>query len=448
MKQFSRLSAQEKIKVLQELETSKWLDTPYLSQIDSESLQTLLQRKPEGFITLITGKYEYARQLALHKSIITSVLAKKPSYIEYIPMEYMSERLIQVAQSAIDALSSETEKNIVQPIVDRAKEMLHAHLHATTQDYNELKDMSMNTNDTYTTPQPTDSDQDNMNQSVEVLEEPEKESDQEEILDASSKDNSNEQKTPQPIDESKETVKEVMSPKDTKSLSQSEDNIISTGSVVTSSSVTTTIQEVMDQAYLEKLQKELEKMISIHVERLEEHLLHTVDTQIQHIETNLLAERQTLQILQDTLSSPTQALLKGFEEEIHHTHTLLQEANTALLDQVNTTKSITEQYVTAIDQPTHQFLEQVESKIQREYSEHFKRHSEHVEHELNQIKEAVKTTAQNAIKAMETEHRNHEQVLSNNTNFFEKKALLQNITFITVFANLFFFLLIFIMLLK
>ena len=110
----------EVIKNLQELDPSKWLDSPYLRQVDEESLLTLLQRKPDGFKTLLNSSYSFIRDIVLRRDILITILKIKPHYIKLIPVKHLSERLFSIVNQAIEKDTDELSKKLLIDEIGRA----------------------------------------------------------------------------------------------------------------------------------------------------------------------------------------------------------------------------------------------------------------------------------------------------------------------------------------
>ena len=127
----------EVIKNLQELDPSKWLDSPYLRQADEESLLTLLQRKPEGFKTLLNSSYSFIRDIVLRRDILITILKIRPHYIKLIPVKHLSERLFSIVNQAIEKDTDELSKKLLIDALSVAKQELLDYKDAQTMEIKE-----------------------------------------------------------------------------------------------------------------------------------------------------------------------------------------------------------------------------------------------------------------------------------------------------------------------
>ena len=145
----------EVIKNLQELDPSKWLDSPYLRQADEESLLTLLQRKPEGFKTLLNSSYSFIRDIVLRRDILITILKIRPHYIKLIPVKHLSERLFSIVNQAIEKDTDELSKKLLIDALDVAKQELSDYKDAQTMEIKENTSPSSSTQQDIKTPSDT-----------------------------------------------------------------------------------------------------------------------------------------------------------------------------------------------------------------------------------------------------------------------------------------------------
>lgn len=239
----------EVIKNLQELDPSKWLDSPYLRQADEESLLTLLQRKPEGFKTLLNSSYSFIRDIVLRRDILITILKIRPHYIKLIPVKHLSERLFSIVNQAIEKDTDELSKKLLIDALAVAKQELLDYKDAQTMEIKE------NTSPSSSTPQDTKTPSDtgdeilpnNTSSPSDEAEKPNDESTEPEV---------NKESIEEPKELIKKPVVEIESETESVSTKESNDDNNSTDN-----SLDPTIQKAFMNASLGDFTKSLEQKI-------------------------------------------------------------------------------------------------------------------------------------------------------------------------------------------
>lgn len=429
----------EVIKNLQELDPSKWLDSPYLRQADEESLMTLLQRKPEGFKTLLNSSYSFIRDIVLRRDILITILKIRPHYIKLIPVKYLSERLFSIVNQAIEKDTDELSKKLLIDALAVAKQELLDYKDAQTMEIKE------NTSPSSSTPQDTKAPSDtgdetlpdNNPSSSDELEKPNEVSIEPEV---------NEESTEEHTEPIKEPVVEIESETESVSTKENNDNNNSTDS----SSLDPAIQKAFMDASLGDFTKSLEqKIIAIVTDnnvKTNQEIKEFVTQHITQLSNNLTAQQQTLELLQQTLNEPSKALINRFTEESEKVSVRINDIHTILENQYNEAKALSTNFSTLLEKPTQDFYNSLETQIinkmnscindesgmQLQVEEIKKKSIESIENS----NQAVKDTANNLIDALTARYNQQKEIIEKANNFFDKKGLIQNITIIAVFVNL------------
>lgn len=429
----------EVIKNLQELDPSKWLDSPYLRQADEESLLTLLQRKPEGFKTLLNSSYSFIRDIVLRRDILITILKIRPHYIKLIPAKHLSERLFSIVNQAIEKDTDELSKKLLIDALAVAKQELLDYKDAQTMEIKE------NTSPSSSTPQDTKAPSDtgdetlpdNNPSSSDELEKPNEVSIEPEVNEES-------------IEEHKEPIKEpiVEIESETESVSTKENN--DNNNSTDNSSLDPTIQKAFMDASLGDFTKSLEqKIIAIVTDnnvKTNQDIKELVTQHITQLSNNLTAQQQTLDLLQQTLNEPSKALINSFTEESEKVSVRINDIHTILENQYNEAKALSTNFSTLLEKPTQDFYNSLETQIinkmnscindesgmQLQVEEIKKKSIESIENS----NQAVKDTANNLIDALTARYNQQKEIIEKANNFFDKKGLIQNITIIAVFVNL------------
>lgn len=429
----------EVIKNLQELDPSKWLDSPYLRQADEESLLTLLQRKPEGFKTLLNSSYSFIRDIVLRRDILITILKIRPHYIKLIPAKHLSERLFSIVNQAIEKDTDELSKKLLIDALAVAKQELLDYKDAQTMEIKE------NTSPSSSTPQDTKTPSDTGDETLpnnppspsDEVETPNDESPEPEV---------NKESIEEPEELIKEPVVEIESETESVSTKENNDNNNSTDN----SSLDPAIQKAFMAASLGDFTKSLEqKIITIVADnnvKTNQEIKELVTQHITQLSNNLTAQQQTLELLQQTLNEPSKALINRFTEESEKVSVRINDIHTILENQYNEAKALSTNFSTLLEKPTQDFYNSLETQIinkmnscindesgmQLQVEEIKKKSIESIEKST----QVVKDTTNNLIDALTTRYNQQKEIIEKANNFFDKKGLIQNITIIAVFVNL------------
>lgn len=429
----------EVIKNLQELDPSKWLDSPYLRQADEESLLTLLQRKPDGFKTLLNSSYSFIRDIVLRRDILITILKIRPHYIKLIPVKHLSERLFSIVNQAIEKDTDELSKKLLIDALAVAKQELLDYKDAQTMEIKE------NTSPSSSTPQDTKTPSDTGDETLpnnppspsDEVETPNDESPEPEV---------NKESIEEPEELIKEPVVEIESETESVSTKENNDNNNSTDT----SSLDPAIQKAFMAASLGDFTKSLEqKIIAIVADnnvKTNQEIKELVTQHITQLSNNLTAQQQTLGLLQQTLNEPSKALINRFTEESEKVSVRINDIHTILENQYNEAKALSTNFSTLLEKPTQDFYNSLETQIinkmnscindesgmQLQVEEIKKKSIESIEKST----QVVKDTTNNLIDALTTRYNQQKEIIEKANNFFDKKGLIQNITIIAVFVNL------------
>lgn len=369
----------EVIKNLQELDPSKWLDSPYLRQADEESLLTLLQRKPEGFKTLLNSSYSFIRDIVLRRDILITILKIRPHYIKLIPVKHLSERLFSIVNQAIEKDTDELSKKLLIDALAVAKQELLDYKDAQTMEIKE------NTSPSSSTPQDTKTPSDtgdeilpnNTSSPSDEAEKPNDESTEPEI---------NKESIEEPKELIKEPVVEI----------ESETESVSTKITQLSNNLTA------QQQTLELLQQTLNEPSKALINRFTEES-EKVSVCINDIHTILENQYNEAKALSTNFSTllekPTQDFYNSLETQV------INKMNSCIND---------------------------ESGMQLQVEEIKKKSIGSIEKST----QVVIDTTNNLIDALTTRYNQQKKIIEEANNFFDKKGLIQNITIIAVFVNL------------
>jgi hypothetical protein len=434
----------EVIKNLQELDPSKWLDSPYLRQADEESLLTLLQRKPEGFKTLLNSSYSFIRDIVLRRDILITILKIRPHYIKLIPVKQLSERLFSIVNQAIEKDTDELSKKLLIDALDVAKQELSDYKDAQTMEIKENTSPSSSTQQDIKTPSDTGDETlpDTPTSPSDELEKPKEVSTEPKV---------NEESTEKP----KEPIVEIETEKESISTKENNNNDID------NPSLDPIIQKVFMDASLGDFTKSLEqKIIAIVTDnnvKTNQEIKELVTQHITQLSNNLTAQQQTLELLQQTLNEPSKALINRFSEESEKVSIRISEINTLLENQYNQAKELSTNFSIVLEKPTQDLYDSLEKEIIHQINNCIINESG-IQLQVEEIKnksiesiensnQAVKDTANNLINALTTRYNQQKEIIEKANNFFDKKGLIQNITIIAVFVNLLLLFFIFITLL-
>lgn len=434
----------EVIKNLQELDPSKWLDSPYLRQADEESLLTLLQRKPEGFKTLLNSSYSFIRDIVLRRDILITILKIRPHYIKLIPVKHLSERLFSIVNQAIEKDTDELSKKLLIDALDVAKQELSDYKDAQTMEIKENTSSSSSTQQDIKTPSDTGDETlpDTPTSPSDELEKPKEVSTEPKV---------NEESTEKP----KEPIVEIETEKESISTKENNNNDID------NPSLDPIIQKVFMDASLGDFTKSLEqKIIAIVTDnnvKTNQEIKELVTQHITQLSNNLTAQQQTLELLQQTLNEPSKALINRFSEESEKVSIRISEINTLLENQYNQAKELSTNFSIVLEKPTQDLYDSLEKEIIHQINNCIINESG-IQLQVEEIKnksiesiensnQAVKDTANNLIDALTTRYNQQKEIIEKANNFFDKKGLIQNITIIAVFVNLLLLFFIFITLL-
>lgn len=422
----------EVIKNLQELDPSKWLDSPYLRQADEESLLTLLQRKPEGFKTLLNSSYSFIRDIVLRRDILITILKIRPHYIKLIPVKHLSERLFSIVNQAIEKDTDELSKKLLIDALAVAKQELL--------DYKDAQKMEIKENTS-----PSSSAQQDIKIPSDTGDErrprrpnpPPSPSD-----DVPTEDEVNKESTEEP----KEPVDEIESETESVSTKESNDENNSTDS----SSLDPTIQKAFMDASLGDFTKSLEqKIIAIVTDnnvKTNQEIKELVTQHITQLSNNLTAQQQTLELLQQTLNEPSKALINRFTEESEKVTARVSDIQSILENQYNEAKTLSTNFSTLLEKPTQDFYNSLETQVINKMNSCINDESG-MQLQVEEIKkksigsiekstQVVVDTTNNLIDALTTRYNQQKKIIEEANNFFDKKGLIQNITIIAVFVNL------------
>ena len=425
----------EVIKNLQELDPSKWLDSPYLRQADEESLLTLLQRKPEGFKTLLNSSYSFIRDIVLRRDILITILKIRPHYIKLIPVKHLSERLFSIVNQAIEKDTDELSKKLLIDALSVAKQELLDYKDAQTMEIKENISPSSSNQQDIKTPSDT-GDERIPNPPLSPS------ADAEKPDDVPTEDEVNKEST----EESKEPVDEIESDIESVSTKESNDENSSTDT----SSLDPTIQKAFMDASLSDFTKSLEqKIIAIVTDnnvKTNQEIKELVTQHITQLSNNLKAQQQTLDLLQQTLNEPSKALINRFTEESEKVTVRISDIQSILENQYNEAKTLSTNFSTLLEKPTQDFYNSLETQIINKMNSCINDESG-MQLQVQEIKnksiesiekstQVVKDTTNNLINALTTRYNQQKEIIEKSNNFFDKKGLIQNITIIAVFVNL------------
>lgn len=429
----------EVIKNLQELDPSKWLDSPYLRQADEESLLTLLQRKPEGFKTLLNSSYSFIRDIVLRRDILITILKIRPHYIKLIPVKHLSERLFSIVNQTIEKDTDELSKKLLIDALSVAKQELLDYKDAQTMEIKENISPSSSAQQDIKTPSDT-GDERIPNPP------PSPSTDAEQPDDVSTEDEVNKESTEEPKEPIKEPVDEIESDIESVSTKESNDENNSTES----SSIDPTIQKAFMDASLGDFTKSLEqKIIAIVTDnnvKTNQEIKELVTQHITQLSNNLTAQQQTLELLQQTLNEPSKALINRFTEESEKVTVRISDIQSILENQYNEAKTLSTNFSTLLEKPTQDFYNSLETQVINKMNSCINDESG-MQLQVEEIKkksigsiekstQVVVDTTNNLIDALTTRYNQQKEIIEKSNNFFDKKGLIQNITIIAVFVNL------------
>lgn len=429
----------EVIKNLQELDPSKWLDSPYLRQADEESLLTLLQRKPEGFKTLLNSSYSFIRDIVLRRDILITILKIRPHYIKLIPVKHLSERLFSIVNQAIEKDTDELSKKLLIDALAVAKQELLDYKDAQTMEIKENTSPSSSTQQDIPTPSDTGDETlpNNTPSPSDEVETPSDESPEPEV---------NKESIEEPEELIKEPVVEIESETESVSTKENNDNNNSTDN----SSLDPIIQKAFMDASLGDFTKSLEqKIIAIVTDnnvKTNQEIKELVTQHITQLSNNLTAQQQTLELLQQTLNEPSKALINRFTEESEKVSVRINDIHTILENQYNEAKALSTNFSTLLEKPTQDFYNSLETQIINKMNSCINDESG-MQLQVEEIKkksigsiekstQVVVDTTNNLIDALTTRYNQQKKIIEEANNFFDKKGLIQNITIIAVFVNL------------
>lgn len=428
----------EVIKNLQELDPSKWLDSPYLRQADEESLLTLLQRKPEGFKTLLNSSYSFIRDIVLRRDILITILKIRPHYIKLIPVKHLSERLFSIVNQAIEKDTDELSKKLLIDALSVAKQELLDYKDAQTMEIKENISPSSSAQQDIKTPSDTGDET--------LTDTPFSPSDELEKPNEVSTDEVNEESSEEHTEPIKEPVVEIESETESVSTKESNDENNSTDS----SSLDPIIQKAFMDASLGDFTKSLEqKIIAIVTDnniKTNQDIKELVTQHITQLSNNLTAQQQTLELLQQTLNEPSKALINRFTEETEKVSVRINDIHTILENQYNEAKALSTNFSTLLEKPTQDFYNSLETQIINKMNSCINDESG-MQLQVEEIKkksigsiekstQVVVDTTNNLIDALTTRYNQQKKIIEEANNFFDKKGLIQNITIIAVFVNL------------
>lgn len=440
----------EVIKHLQELDPSKWLDSPYLRQADEESLLTLLQRKPDGFKTLLNSSYSFIRDIVLRRDILITILKIRPHYIKLIPVKHLSERLFSIVNQAIEKDTDELSKKLLIDALSVAKQELL--------DYKDAQTMEIKENIS-----PSSSAQQDIKTSSDTGDEripnppPSPSDDAEKTDDVPTEAEVIKESTEEPKELIKEPVDEIESETESVSTKETNDENNSTDS----SSLDPTIQKAFINASLGDFTKSLEqKIIAIVTDnnvKTNQEIKVLVTQHITQLSNNLKAQQQTLDLLQQTLNEPSKALINRFTEESEKVTVCISDIQSILENQYNEAKALSTNFSTLLEKPTQDFYNSLETQVINKMNSCINDESG-MQLQVEEIKkksigsiekstQVVVDTTNNLIDALTTRYNQQKKIIEEANNFFDKKGLIQNITIIAVFVNLLLLFFIFITLL-
>lgn len=429
----------EVIKHLQELDPSKWLDSPYLRQADEESLLTLLQRKPDGFKTLLNSSYSFIRDIVLRRDILITILKIRPHYIKLIPVKHLSERLFSIVNQAIEKDTDELSKKLLIDALSVAKQELLDYKDAQTMEIKENISPSSSAQQDIKTPSDTGDER--------IPNPPPSPSDDaEKTDDVPTEAEVIKESTEEPKELIKEPVDEIESETESVSTKETNDENNSTDS----SSLDPTIQKAFMNASLGDFTKSLEqKIIAIVTDnnvKTNQEIKELVTQHITQLSNNLKAQQQTLDLLQQTLNEPSKALINRFTEESEKVTVRISDIQSILENQYNEAKTLSTNFSTLLEKPTQDLYNSLETQIISNMNSCINDESG-IQLQVQEIKnksiesiekstQVVKDTTNNLIDALTTRYNQQKEIIEKSNNFFDKKGLIQNITIIAVFVNL------------
>lgn len=494
-----RPNPSEIIAELQSVDPSSWLSNPHLRVIDNEALKTLLHKHPDGFKILMESNLAMFRERVLGKDFLEIVLPLRPQFIELVPLDRVSDKLINKIEKAIDSLKDDFEKKELTTILNTIKTQLDDYrtgnkpMDDIKENITEHKPDEANKEQKKDTegatpeaPSTTSTSDSNAQQSETKPEDDQPINSEDKDSTESTKETDEQKNVEEPQQQQSEDNHQSISdqrevdqlpasePAITQAKEQGEENNLKEtqelpkdepSTVVTPpSAVTITvtgenaldpkIQKALMEAYKAQLTKATSDSLNDINQKYDEAFKRNTEiqanilSQINVLATNLEAHQTALKLIQDSLNDPTQALLNGFKKEIDETQKSLDDINKALKKHLEDTNKLVNSYTEVLTKPSEEFFNKlakdVVDKCKTEHSEYAKK----AEEELKKVEKVVKETAQNAINAMATEHTNHQKVLADVNGFFDNKKIYQNAAIVAVFANVFLLLIVLVLLAK
>ena len=171
-----------------------------------------------------------------------------------------------------------------------------------------------------------------------------------------------------------------------------------------------------------------------------------VTQHITQLSNNLIAQQQTLELLQQTLNEPSKALINRFTEESEKVSVRINDIHTILENQYNEAKALSTNFSTLLEKPTQDFYNSLETQVINKMNSCINDESG-MQLQVEEIKkksigsiekstQVVVDTTNNLIDALTTRYNQQKKIIEEANNFFDKKGLIQNITIIAVFVNL------------
>lgn len=414
-----------------------------ISESCSEAIVSLVEANSAFFKVLVNSKYtnkDKVLDVLLKPKILERVVAKNPPDIREIPDEYITKRLLTVAEEHIDVLSPATKEYFIKSL-NILKSKLLGQEETTTET---TPESAINTT---VLPQ---QEEGTMNQPEEEnktttttasVEETENTTIEETTTTTSTEENDNTS-----VEETTTTVETVEKEKVSEEpiVTTKEDNndtIVHTSlSTVTNTSINSNIQSAYIDAFLKNFTSSLKKDMEDSVSNIAKEAITTntqaLETILATITTNLQYYKDTLDLLETSLNDPAKSLLTNFNQESERITTTLSNYQSSLEKQHATFQELTTNF-------NKQFTDDLYPKIEKLVADEIKRMMDDKQNgitkridevaisatrSIQKSTESVEKSAFNSIETIKTMYGDHKDI-------FNKTYLLKHITFAAVFIN-------------
>ena len=347
-----------------------------ISESCSEAIISLIEANTTFFKVLVNGKYtnkDKVLDVLLKPKILERVVAKNPPDIREIPDEYITKRLLTVAEEHIDVLSPATKEYFIKSL-------------------NTLKSKLLGQEETTTT--------------VETVE---KEKVSEEPIITTKEDNN-------------DTVVHT-------SLSTVTNTSIN-------SNIQSAYIDAFLKNFTSSLKKDMEDSVSNIAKEAITTNTQALETILASITTNLQYYKDTLDLLETSLNDPAKSLLTNFNQESERITTTLSNYQSLLEKQYTTFQELTTNFNKQFTDDLYPKIEKlVADEIKRMMDDQQNGITKHIDEvaisatrSIQKSTESVEKSAFNSIETIKTVHGDCKDI-------FNKSYLLKHITFAAVFIN-------------